>query len=162
MSEFRPIIGWEGFYEINNIGDVISLYRGKRKIRAQRFDKDGYKLITLKCKARQQTIKVHREVMAAFIGPCPAGFEVNHKNLIRHDNRIENLEYSTKSSNQLHAWANGRPRSVSPFTKLNDDLARIIKAEYLATRALTATAKKYGMSRNAVWLLGTGKTWAHL
>jgi hypothetical protein len=53
---------------------------------------------------------VHRIVAAAFIGPCPDGLEINHKNGIKLDNRAENLEYTTRSANMKHAYDSGLRR----------------------------------------------------
>ncbi len=50
---------------------------------------------------------VHRLVLVAFVGPCPEGLEVNHKNGIKTDNRLANLEYVTRSENNLHAFRTG-------------------------------------------------------
>lgn len=46
---------------------------------------------------------IHRAVALAFIGPCPEGQEINHKNGIKSDNRPENLEYVTRLENVRHA-----------------------------------------------------------
>ena len=49
--------------------------------------------------------RVHRVVAAAFLGKIPKGKEINHKNLDKHDNCVDNLEYVTRSENLLH-WRN--------------------------------------------------------
>lgn len=54
-----------------------------------------YRVVTIKGKE----YRVHRLVMEAFHGPCPDGMEVDHKNRIRHDNRLENLTYCTHTEN---------------------------------------------------------------
>lgn len=50
---------------------------------------------------------VHRIVIAAFIGPAPDGLVVNHKNGVKTDNRVSNLEYVTPEENAWHAWRIG-------------------------------------------------------
>jgi hypothetical protein len=46
--------------------------------------------------------RVHRVVAQTFLGPIPKGKEVNHKNLDKHCNSVDNLEYMTRSENQFH------------------------------------------------------------
>jgi len=50
----------------------------------------------------KKNIRVHRAVWEAFNGPVPQGLEINHKNCVRDDNRLENLELVTRSGNQNH------------------------------------------------------------
>ena len=66
---------------------------------------------------------VHRIIWEAANGPIPAGYEINHKNGIKSDNRIANLEVTTRSENMRHAFrtglksnvgVTGRPRSLTP------------------------------------------------
>lgn len=61
---------------------------------------------------------IHRAVALAFIGPCPEGHEVNHKNGCKSDNRPDNLEYVTRSQNMRHAHDTGiipkRPSRAKP------------------------------------------------
>jgi len=52
-------------------------------------------------------VDIHHLVAAAFIGPRPEKHDINHKNGIKYDNRVENLEYVTRSQNALHAFKNG-------------------------------------------------------
>jgi ribosomal protein S25 len=50
---------------------------------------------------------IHQLVTAAFLGPCPEGKQVNHKNGNKRDNRVENLEYLTPDENKAHAKRTG-------------------------------------------------------
>ncbi len=77
---------------------------------------------------------VHRLVLLAFVGPPPESHEVNHKNSIRDDNRLENLEYVTSSQNTMQAirqgrWAVGEKRWNAI---LNEDMVRTIRQRYAA------------------------------
>jgi hypothetical protein len=160
MNEiFKPIPTWEGMYEVSNLGNIVSLFRNKRLTRKLRLDKDGYLLVTLKCIGREQTIKAHRAVISAFVGSCPDDMEVNHINGVRNDNRLSNLEYVTKSQNHIRAWDTIRDPAKNNFSKITSEIAAKIRVEYLRTHKLKATAEMFGMSKNAVWLIGTGKTW---
>lgn len=57
---------------------------------------DGYRVVGI----GGNNYKVHRLVLETFVGPCPEGFECNHKSRDRSDNRLENLEWVTHQDNQ--------------------------------------------------------------
>jgi hypothetical protein len=82
--------------------------------------KDGYRYVHLKNK----NYFIHRLVMLAFVGECPDNMEVNHKNGIKHDNRLENLEYVTRHQNMRHAFING----LNPSAKLTESDIRKIRS----------------------------------
>ena len=114
MEEWRDIKGYEGLYQISNLGRVKSL---PRKIRNQHCkneyiktpipDKDGYLRVTLYDRGRNKTYAIHKLVAIHFLDN-PNNFPIiNHKNEIRSDNRVENLEWCTNSENQIHAYKNG-------------------------------------------------------
>lgn len=65
---------------------------------------------------RGNTKNIHRLVWEAFHGAIPPGFEVNHRNGDKTDNRLENLELVTRSENMAHAYASGlmRKRRICP------------------------------------------------
>lgn len=96
MEEWRDVEGYEGFYQISNRGRV-------RRLMSQGSDKDGYKTITFTKNGRRTTYRVHRLVAQTFISNPRGVFQVNHKNGIKSDNRVENLEWVTNSENQLHS-----------------------------------------------------------
>jgi hypothetical protein len=78
-----------------------------KKIKTQYIDKDGYKFVNLSTDTGKKTKKgSHQLVMLTFKGPCPKGYEVNHKNLIKSDNTLKNLEYVTHKKNINHALNN--------------------------------------------------------
>lgn len=56
---------------------------------------------------------VHRIVYETFIGPIPQGYDINHENGIKTDNRVENLTAVSRSENQLHAFRNGLNKGIS-------------------------------------------------
>lgn len=102
MEVWKDIKGYEGMYQVSNYGNVRSLdYRrmGAIKVLKPFNDKYGYKAICLVKNKQKHTFTVHRLVAIAFISnpnnyPC-----VNHKNEIRDDNRVENLEWCTVKYN---------------------------------------------------------------
>ena len=114
MEEWKPINGYEGAYEISSEGRVRSLGRyqncvhnGKefRKERIMKLYLSEWKYLTVSlCKnSKHKSFQVHRLVAEAFIPNPENKEEVNHKNGNKTDNRLANLEWTTKSENAVHA-----------------------------------------------------------
>lgn len=94
----------KGKYYINEIGEVYSCKYGKiKKLRPS--NSRGYLVVSLTVDGVKRGMFVHRLVALQFI-PNPNLYPVvNHKNGIKNDNRLENLEWSTQSMNTKHAYA---------------------------------------------------------
>jgi hypothetical protein len=112
---WAPVPGYEGSYEVSNLGGVRSLSRitvngggAVRVVNGQPLspfpDRDGYLQVNLS----RRTHKVHRLVLQAFVGPCPPGMECLHDNDVKTDNHLENLSWGTSSANKFDAVRNGR------------------------------------------------------
>lgn len=112
-EEWKDIFGYEGLYQVSNMGEVRSLVnqaRHKRKIpKILKAHKDGkgYLRIKVSKKQKTQTFKVHRLVAQAFIPNPKDKLQVNHKNCIKTDNKVSNLEWVTNEENREHAKKNG-------------------------------------------------------
>ncbi len=116
MENWKAIPGFEGKYEVSDCGRVRSLPHevavgngGYRIIPARllkpQLARNGYLMVSLGRKHKH--MGVHRLVASAFI-PNPDGLkEVNHKNLIKYDNRVSNLEWVDRHENMAHAHENG-------------------------------------------------------
>jgi hypothetical protein len=112
--EWRPIPGWEDYYEVSNHGEIRSLdrvvtdgkvFRGKPK--ALKLGNNGYVHTSLYRGGQAKYSTVHRLVMLTFVGPRPVGHDICHRNGVRVDNRVENLYYGTRSENNLDKRAHG-------------------------------------------------------
>lgn len=96
------IFDYIGYYQISNLGNIKTLKRFdnrnhiiKEKIKNQRKDKNGYKIVTLIKNGNQKTFKVHRLVAYMFINN-PYNYPIiNHKNENKQDNNYKNLEWCT-------------------------------------------------------------------
>ena len=93
---WKPVVGYEGLYEISNLGRVKSLIRGI--IRKQRLNK-GYMYIGLHKDGVEKMCKVHRLVAEAFIPNPKNKSDVNHKDQVKTNNKLENLEWATRKEN---------------------------------------------------------------
>lgn len=169
---WKPIDGFTG-YEISNLGRVRSYWcksgsgksgglfpSGKHRgswtyvlgnapaIRVLGTDKDGYKNVTLQIDGKSYLRRVHRLVLQAFAQnhrPKTAIF-VNHKNNIKYDNRLPNLNWCTQRENEDHARAIGVwPRGVKHgMARLSEDDVRAIRVRYADGDMQSSIARDYG------------------
>lgn len=110
---WRPVVGYEGLYEVSNTGRVRSLYDGRwQRCRIKELKpgahEDGYLLVSLYKDSERKIHTVHSLVMAAFVGPRPEGLQINHIDEDKTNNRVENLEYCTCRENNNHGTRNQR------------------------------------------------------
>ena len=128
-------------------------------------DKDGYLVVHLRRKGVHEAWKVHQLVLAAFVGPCPEGQVVRHKNAVRDDNRLENLEYGTSKDNAQDRVRHGNQPKVkgesNPQAKLNEQQVREIRS-LLGTMPQKDIAKKFGVSRMTITVIKQRKVWSHV
>lgn len=123
LKEFVPVIGYEGYYEVNRIGQVKSLARfvknGNRYIfRKERILKSimgncGYYVVVLCKNSIKKPHTIHRIIAITFIPNPENKPQVNHINGIKSDNSINNLEWCTSSENSKHAHDTGLQVSTS-------------------------------------------------
>lgn len=105
MAEvWKDIKGYESLYQVSNFGRVKSLLSDKERILKSSKNTQGYLKVNLCIDGLSITKKVHRLVCEAFLPNLENKRTVNHKNGIRSDNRLENLEWATDSENNKHAY----------------------------------------------------------
>lgn len=109
---WKPIPGYEGIYSVSDLGRVMRM-GGTPKCKRNRLLKPsdagstGYLSVSLSVDNKRKGVDVHLLVASAFIGPCPNGHNVNHKDTIKTNGRLSNLEYTTYQANSQHALAMG-------------------------------------------------------
>lgn len=172
---WKPVVGWEGLYEVSNYGNVRSVDRFVRYWRGQRLHKGKiisparerngatYRLTLLLCaNGKSRHARVHTLVAAAFIGPKPDNTEVCHNDGNAENNHAENLRYGTRLENTKDSYAHGtRVRGEKhPMAKLSRAKALAIRKAVTNGATQTSQAAKYGVSDTAVSCVVRNHTWA--
>ena len=150
---WKDIKGYEGYYQISNMGRVKSV---ARNIHGGRFNCDrwfpekilklglrpnGYLKVCLNKNNDRRDFSIHRLVANAFIENTDNLPQVNHRNGIKTDNIPDNMEWCTQSQNMLHAYSIGlqkpnyspRPHlrgENNPSSKLTNEIATTIRKRY--------------------------------
>lgn len=103
-EEFRDIPDYEGLYQVSDLGRVKSLNCNREKIIKVYLENRGYFTARFYKDRKGRTKPIHQLVAMAFLNHTPCGMElvVNHKNFIRIDNRLSNLEIVTNRENTSH------------------------------------------------------------
>ncbi|MGG0793148.1 NUMOD4 domain-containing protein [Brevibacillus laterosporus] len=116
-EEWKPILGYEGSYEVSNTGRVRSvdrytrtkgkpiLKRGVEKTKKE--DKDGYYRVWLSRESKKKSFFVHRLVAIAFLSNPESYPVVNHKDGDKKNNHVTNLEWCSHAHNVKHAFSLG-------------------------------------------------------
>ena len=179
MEVFKDIKGYEGLYQISNLGRVKSV--GRYVIRKSGIEhlrkcwrKEiimrlcngyvGYKVLVLRKNNQPKTHLVSRLVALNFIPNPDNKPEVNHKNGIKSNNTVDNLEWMTSSENKIHALETGlkiipRGEQMSNWTKED-----ILKIRSMVGKGLSYTkiGKQFGMSGTNVGHIHHRRSWTHI
>ena len=157
---WKDIPGYEGYYQVSNIGNVRSMDRWikrsggvgdlhvKEKILANCTSRHGYVQLSLHKDKKSKKIFAHVLVMLAFVGEKTKGNDVNHINGIKNDNRLENLEYCTRSENMIHAFNNGLCKKTRKTSKsgYNSKKCVVLNTESgIFHESVVETAKAYNV-----------------
>lgn len=100
------IEGFEGLYQVSNLGRVKRVTTGR--ILKGGKDKDGYLQVTLCKNSTKSTKKIHRLVAQTFVSNSENKPEINHIDEDKANNRVNNLEWSTRKENNNHGTHNER------------------------------------------------------
>lgn len=165
--EWKPVVGFEGTYEVSSLGEVHRLLdrhgkSGRFPLSLKRRNKQGYVVIELSLNGQKKRMFLHRIVAFAFLGPAPSSVhEVNHKHG-KDRNGMDDLEWVTPKQNTDHAKESGllRPNrgSDNGRAKLTESAVSEIRSlkGILGARVI---ARRFGVSRSAVQFIHQGKHW---
>ena len=160
MKIWRPVVGYEGLYEVSTEGEIRNARSGKIKI----YTHDKQKRRPFVGLWRNNKIRIiypHKAVLETFVGPRPQGMECCHNNGDPFDNRLENLRWDTPRNNQLdrikHGTSNRGERCAA--AKLTETQVLAIRAD---TRLQREIAAEYGVRENTISRIKSGKRWGHV
>lgn len=138
---------------VSDLGRIKSLARPtqRKEIMLRPGDSYGYNFVVLRRGHGPRHFKVHRLVAIAFLPNPKNKRTVNHKNMIKKDNRIENLEWATDSENLKHAFLNGRRAMVGIRNGRAKFTARQVRSiRRNTTLTLSGLAKWYGVAYHSI------------
>lgn len=161
-EEWRPID--TGAHSASNLGrirrDVPGPSTHVGAILSPCADRLGYMNVCIGPPRRRGRVRlVHRLVTQAFLGPCPVGLEVNHKNGDKADNRLENLEYVSKSENMRHAVRHGLVRTPSRARLTPEQVREIRRRGGRGKETSFVLAAEFGVNRSHISRIVRGETW---
>ncbi len=179
-EKWKDIPGYEGFYKCSNKGRIKSMPSvgtGKKEnILKQTLKSDtGYLIVNLYKNGIDGHLRVHRAVGKAFLRNPLKKRTINHKDTIKVNNNLVNLEWATHSEQHLHAYQNGRVPAFLGITGKDHHSSKPVN-QYTKNGVLIASfesgrdaAQKTGISNGHIASVCTGKRistggykWAHV
>lgn len=170
-EEWRDVGGYEGWYQVSNLGRVRSLDRWILLGKTRRFypgvtlkgtsQWDGYVLVAIKRKG----YRIHRLVAREFLGEIPKGKQVNHKDGNKKNNRLDNLEYVTPSQNIQHSYRTGLCKSVGERhyrSKLTESDVIEIRKKWEEGESQETLSSTFKVTRSCITYVVRRKTWKHV
>lgn len=150
---------WRNPRSLTRKDGVVRNFKGSwvaTRIRNQDCDNGGgYEYVDLYFSQRKEYWLVHRLVAKLFI-PNPSNLpQVNHKNGIRSDNRVENLEWVTCSENHIHALYELNSNRKSKLTQ--EQMKEVYDLRNIQNKPLREIADQYGISPKTVSEISKGK-----
>jgi hypothetical protein len=163
MTEIWKIVSGFDKYKISNKGDI---YSNRGFLLKPDTGKLGYQRITLTKNSVSKKFLLHRLVALHFIPNPENKPQVNHINGIKSDNRVENLEWCTRSENEIHAHKIGLKNHKGekhPSNKLNYNQILEIRSSYSSgLYKQKELALKYNVCFQNISRIILGKSWKQL
>lgn len=174
---WKDVIGFEGYYQVSNLGKVRSLdrivehtYSKKLTLKGvemkPQINFGGYCQVRLCKDNNTRGYVIHRLVAQAFIPNPDNKPQVNHINGIKTDNRVENLEWVTHRENAIHAFKNNLVKTArgedQGKAKLTEEVVIELRKMRSSGYQYKELAKMTGLTHRTVRAACIGFTWAHV
>lgn len=142
MEIWKDVVGYEGYYQVSNFGNIRSVDRviysdklhigTKRELKSKMLkpyvNSHGYLALTLTKNSNEKSVRVHRLVAEAFIKNPNNYDQINHIDGNKTNNKVENLEWCNNQHNVNHAYKNGLTKHYTRSIKQYD-----LKGNYIQT-----------------------------
>lgn len=173
---WKDIPGWEGFYQVSDLGRIRSVDRripksvgdGCRLMRGKVlkpgiYKNPGYSRVNLSRPGRTQWFDIHFLVLLAFVGPRPEGMECRHLDGVRMNSGLSNLCWGTSKQNQgdRRGHGTGNQGSRNHFSKVGEKEVFTIR-QMAGNASRGEIARKLGLSYGIVSDVVAGRTWRHV
>jgi hypothetical protein len=170
METWRLLLGNDA-YQASSYGQIRSIgMNARQKVLRPGLGNGGYLRVRLSPNV-QKHLAVHRLVWEAFRGAIPTGREINHRNGIKADNRLVNLEIVSHAGNMWHAVHSGLidPKGGTqtilfgednPSAKLNRELVVLIRDLSSGGLSAAAIARQLGLKYRTVHHVVAGTYWS--
>lgn len=162
---WKNIPGYKSLYKASNLGRIKN---AKDYVLSSGDNGNGYKSLCLWKNRKDKRHYVHRLIALTFIPNPDNKSTVNHKNGIKNDNKLNNLEWMTYSENHIHAFKNGW-RSTYPTSGSRNRNAKLTEAQVSHIRYLIRKGKTnryladhYGIDISGIYNIKMCKTWKHV
>lgn len=170
QENWLPIKGFEGRYEISDLGRVLNIKT--QTFKKPTITKNGYNYILLWRNNKFKHQLMHRLLAIHFIPNLENKPQVNHKDGIKLNNSLSNLEWVTHQENAIHAYKNGLTPKPPGNNKKGIEIynAKVTESEVMDIRRLFADGKYtqkelgiiYGMTRSGIQRITKRITWKHI
>lgn len=185
----KDIKGFEGLYAITEDGQIWSNKRKTPHLHSNRhggkriqgfitvggyfikntLGRRGYLVVNLQKNGKGYTRYIHRLIAIAYMPLIRGKNYINHKNGIKTDNSIENLEWCTDKENSIHAWNTGLVHSHEGIKGAKNHKAKLTDEQVLKIRRLRKEGKtlhyigiQFNISFRTVWDITTYRHWKHV
>lgn len=167
VEEWRPvpIPEYAAYYSVSSLGRVRTEQSSPRSgvghIMRPWKNWHGYVMVTLSHDGTKKSPTMHSLVAAAFIGPRPKGWDIDHIDNDKSNNAYTNLEYVTRRVNLKRADAMGLTRrgELNGRARFTEDDVRAIRSSKLSQSEL---GRHYGCRQSTIWGIQNYTSWKHV
>ena len=171
MVTWKDVVGYEGFYQVSDAGEIKTVERVQNSYGGRSWTKPSekrkttlagqYMVITLAKAGIRKRFYVHELVLKAFVGDRPPGHQACHCNGNPVDNRLENLRWGTPSENNrdkiIHKTiARGEKHGMNKYSASDVDRVRRLLADGMTAAEVEAAT---GVHRSTVSAIKTERQW---